>query len=74
MFCVPELSLRELHERSIRQFRKKNFPDHPSKEEPEVLNIVEPKHRVVYHRDDLKNISFEDFTPTRRGRYSREQA
>ncbi|CAJ0595667.1 unnamed protein product, partial [Cylicocyclus nassatus] len=49
MVNLNELSLRELHERSLRQFRKKNFPDHPSKEEPEVLNIVEPKHRVVYH-------------------------
>ncbi|KAL6736057.1 hypothetical protein Aduo_006447 [Ancylostoma duodenale] len=72
MVNMNELSLRELYERSVRKFRKKKFPSDPSKKEPEPLNIVEPKVYNLYTRENRTDTSTAAFTPTKRGRYSRE--
>ncbi|EYB89082.1 hypothetical protein Y032_0237g3274 [Ancylostoma ceylanicum] len=72
MVNMNELSLRELQERSVRKFRKKKFPLDPSKKEPEPLNIVEPKVYTLYNRENRTETFTSPFTPTKRGRYSRE--
>ncbi|KAK6725566.1 hypothetical protein RB195_004092 [Necator americanus] len=74
MVNMNELSLRELQERSVRKFRKKSFPINPNKNELETLHIKEPIRYTLYSRNDYNEKSVEDFTPTKRGRYSKEMA